>query len=94
MNENTDVKIDDSNEKLQYKNKLVNYEHNTVSTALKVIAWVVLISGIIISLSASGDNPYAIFIVVLSYIVSFAVLLGLSSIIQILHDMRQKNWSK
>lgn len=76
-----------------------DYNHNSVSSILKIVGWIILMIGFIGSIilgssvhfDNSSDFNYAIMIVgCMSTGISSLVLFAFAEVIQILHDIRRK----
>lgn len=84
-----------------YKDKLeiIKKEKNTISSVLIVIAWIILILGFIMGFIISVDEydelSFPIMIEVWGICgISFLFIYSIGEIIQILHDIRKKIYSK
>lgn len=66
------------------------YEKNSVSAALKVIGWIIISLGLIMSLTSTVHNLSMLLLNILPYAVVGIMFLGFSEVIRLLHEINIK----
>lgn len=72
------------------KDKIIS-EKNTIAYVFKILAWIGLVCGFI--LGCIIGKEYDVFVMIIIWVVyasSFLILMAISEVIQILHDIRAK----
>jgi hypothetical protein len=65
-------------------------EKNSISIALKVIGWIIISIGIILSLVLMSSDIRMFWITILPYVVVGIVFLGFAEVIRLLHEINKK----
>jgi len=79
------------------KRNQIKKENNTISTTLKVVAWIIFVIGLILGFVLGVDEYEELYLPLMleiwfMYGIAFLGTYSLAEIIQILHDIRLKVW--